>query len=70
CAADFIIPLAGNHRMKSLFARLLIVSSLTARAGCQQPERAIGPVGRPNVPAEHPVPGGPMSKGPVGQQQA
>ncbi|BAN96259.1 hypothetical protein E05_14930 [Plautia stali symbiont] len=56
--------------MKSLFASLLILSSLTALAGCQQPERPIGPDGRPNIPAEQPLPGGPMSKGPVGQPQA
>lgn len=56
--------------MKSLFASLLILSTLTVLAGCQQPERPIGPDGRPNVPAEQPVPGGPMSKGPVGQPQA
>lgn len=69
CGGHYL-SFAGNHRMKSLFASLLILSTLTALAGCQQPERPIGPDGRPNVPAEQPVPGGPMSKGPVGQPQA
>lgn len=56
--------------MKTLLAGMMIVSSLMTLAGCQQPDRPIGPDGRPNVQTEQPVPGGPMSKGPVGQPQA
>ncbi|WP_158086964.1 hypothetical protein [Pantoea wallisii] len=56
--------------MKTLLAGMMMVSSLMTLAGCQQPDRPIGPDGRPNVQTEQPVPGGPMSKGPVGQPQA
>ncbi|MGK3115324.1 hypothetical protein [Candidatus Pantoea formicae] len=56
--------------MHHFLGGILIVTCLTALVGCQQPERPIGPDGRPNVPTEQPTPGGPMSKGPVGQPQA
>lgn len=56
--------------MKNLVGGILIITSLATLLGCQQPERPIGPDGRPNVPTEQPIPGGPMSKGPVGQPQA
>lgn len=55
---------------RSLSWLMIILTSLIALAGCYHPDRPIGPDGRPNVPTEQSVPGGPMSKGPVGQPQA
>ncbi|WP_313377739.1 hypothetical protein [Pantoea sp. CTOTU50773] len=56
--------------MKHFFAGMMIITCLATLIGCQQSDRPIGPDGRPNVPTEQPIPGGPMSKGPVGQLQA
>ncbi len=56
--------------MKLFFSGMIISASLLMLAGCQQPERPIGPDGRPAPPMERPVPGGPMSKGPAGQPEA
>lgn len=56
--------------MKRLLVRMIIVTSNTTLSGCYHSERPIGPDGLPNVQTEKSVPGGPMSKGPVGQPQA
>lgn len=56
--------------MKSGLAGATMIAVLVMLSGCQQADRPIGADGRPNVPVEQTVPGGPMSKGPVGQPQA
>lgn len=55
---------------RSLSWLMIIFVSLLALVGCYHSDRPIGPDGRPNVPNEQSTPGGPMSKGPVGQPQA
>lgn len=56
--------------MERVLGGMLIIASLMTLSGCYHSERPIGADGRPNVQTEQPVPGGPMSKGPVGQPQA
>ncbi|SNY78056.1 hypothetical protein SAMN02744778_04455 [Pantoea sp. GL120224-02] len=64
------MPEERTFLMKHFFAGMMIITCLATLIGCQQSDRPIGPDGRPNVPTEQPIPGGPMSKGPVGQPQA
>lgn len=56
--------------MKRCLGGMIFIMSLMTISGCYHSERPIGPNGRPKVHPVQPVPGGPMSKGPVGQPQA
>jgi hypothetical protein len=66
----FLHPSIGRVYMKRFLGGLIIFSVLITLSGCYHSDRPIGPDGRPNVQTEQPIPGGPMSKGPVGQPQA
>jgi len=56
--------------MKTIMGGLIIIAGLFTLTGCQNPDPAIGPDGRPHAPSDQSVPGGPLGKGPVGQPQA